>query len=469
VIHAYLLNYTPCTIFASRVIVLLPILRLSNAEEHMTLKSFVTRTGIRAIGLAAAFASLAAAQSAPPFYTITDLGAVGASPGQVLILTNNGLVSGATVNESANVSHAALWYKGLHADIGVPALGGANSVAYSVNARGQAVGIAETTQSDPEDFCGFKAFGVTAAGVSCLPFLWQFGVMTPLPTLGGKNGAAGSINNRGEIAGWAENTVKDPNCPAPLSVQFKPTIWERGNILELPTVANDDVGAVFIINDSGQAAGGTGTCAPLDFVNGINMQPLHAVFWQEGSVIDMGNLGGTGHGFGIFAIDLNSLGQAVGSSDLPGDEISHGFLWSKEKGMQDLGTLPGDIVSGAVAINDAGDIVGTSLDPDFNMRAALWHDGVAHDLNSLIPLDSPFTLLIGGSINSRGEILGMAVQKSVGIVHAFIAVPSTETTPHASAGESERASKPVPLSAEARAILMQSRFGRFVPRKSAVR
>jgi probable HAF family extracellular repeat protein len=413
---------------------------------------------IASIGASSLLAALAVAQQAPPFYTITDLGAVGASPGQVLILTNNGLVSGATVNQTDNVSHASLWYEGLHADIGAPALGGANSIAYSVNARGEAVGIAETTTPDPEDFCGFKAFGVNAKGVSCLPFLWQFGVMTPLPTLGGKNGGAGSINNRGEIVGWAENAVPDSSCPAPLAYQFKPALWERGNILELPTVGGDDVGAVFIINDNGQAVGGSGTCAPLNPINGLNMQSLHAVLWQEGSVLDMGNLGGTGHGFGVFAIGLNNLGQAVGASDLPGDEVSHGFVWSKQKGMQDLGTLPGDIVSGAIGINDAGDIVGVSLDPDFNMRAVLWHDGVAHDLNSLIQLDSPFTLLITNSINSRGEILGMAVQNSVGIVHAFLAIPSTETAPHA-APSSASESKRVPLSNEARRILLQSRFG----------
>jgi probable HAF family extracellular repeat protein len=59
-----------------------------------------------------------------------------------------------------------------------------------------------------------------------------------------------------------------------------------------------------------------------------------------------GNLGGTGHGFGIFAKNLNNRGQVAGFSDLPEDETFHAFIWSKATGIKDLGTLPGDVASG---------------------------------------------------------------------------------------------------------------------------
>jgi probable HAF family extracellular repeat protein len=417
------------------------------------------------IGVGTLLAAFAIAQQAPPFYTVTDLGVLGPSPGQVLILTNNGLVSGATVGAD-NTSHAALWYKGFKADIAEPGLGGPNSIAWSVNSRGEVVGEAETSKPDPnkEDFCGFATLGVASSGASCQPFLWQYGVMLPLPTLGGNNGGAGSINNRGEIGGWAENTVHDSSCPAPLSFQFKPVLWEHGNIQELPTVAGDPVGAVLIVNDNGQAAGTSGTCASLDFANLLNLQPLHAVLWQEGSMIDLGNLGGTGHGFGNFVVGLNNLGQAVGSSDLPGDQVSHSFLWTRENGMQDLGTLPGDVQSGGVGINDSGDIVGISLDANFNMRAYLRHDGVMHDLNSLIPLNSPLYLLLANTINNRGEILATAIQNSVGIMHAVVLTPSTGTTAHDSAAPGSNAVQRPVISDDARRLLLQSRFGRLAPR-----
>ena len=71
-------------------------------------------------------------------------------------------------------------------------LGGPNSFAgFPLNERGEVTGEAETSTPDPfgEDFC---AFGTNFV---CLAFLWEDRVMTPLPTLGGNNGAANEINN----------------------------------------------------------------------------------------------------------------------------------------------------------------------------------------------------------------------------------------------------------------------------------
>jgi hypothetical protein len=78
-----------------------------------------------------------------------------------------------------------------------------------------------------EDFCGFKALGLPSAGNTCLPFLWQNGAMTALPTLGGNNGAVNQINKNGEMAGLAESATPDPGCPAPQVLQFKPAMWAK--------------------------------------------------------------------------------------------------------------------------------------------------------------------------------------------------------------------------------------------------
>src|ERR1017187_10606079 len=113
--------------------------------------------------------------------------------------------------------HAVLWYKKLKIDIATRGLGGPNSIAFGANGMGQAVGEAETSALDPkgEDFCGFKALGLPSSGTTCLPFLWQHGTMTALPTLGGHNGTANQINIRGAVAGLAENSMPDPGCTAP--------------------------------------------------------------------------------------------------------------------------------------------------------------------------------------------------------------------------------------------------------------
>src|SRR5580658_5093964 len=90
--------------------------------------------------------------------------------------------------------------------LGQPGLKGQNSQAFSVNASGQAVGEAQTGSPDPqgEDFCGFAALGLASSGTTCLAFVWQNGVMSPLPTLGGKNGVANQINSAGQAVGMAE-------------------------------------------------------------------------------------------------------------------------------------------------------------------------------------------------------------------------------------------------------------------------
>jgi probable HAF family extracellular repeat protein len=384
-------------------------------EKHM-------KTIMTSIAVASLLTALAMAQ--PSHYTVTDLGAVGGTPGQPFLVAPNGLTAGAAAAPNGAMK-AMLWYKKMKMDIAKPGLGGMNSVAFGVNASGQAAGEAETSAIDPkgEDFCGFQALGLPSAGNTCMPFLWQNGAMTALPTLGGNNGAVNQINKYGEMAGLAENSTPDPGCTAPQVLQFKPVTWANGKVHELDTLDGDLDGAAFAINDHGQVAGASGQCSGFNPSILENLSPRHALLWEKGAVIDLGNLGGNGQGFGNLALNLNNQGQVVGQSDLAGDANFHAFLWTKATGIEDLGTVNGDVNSVALGINDSGEIVGLSLDANFNPHPYLWRNGVMTDLNSLIPANSPLSLLIACSINSSGEIVGVAVT-STGEAHGYLATPS---------------------------------------------
>jgi probable HAF family extracellular repeat protein len=85
------------------------------------------------------------------------------------------------------------------------------------------------------------------------------------------------------------------------------------------------------------------------------------------SVTDLGVLPG-----GTFseANGINSLGQVVGDGDLS-TQNGHAFLWTKERGLQDLGTLPGGNSWGE-AVNDRGHVTGGSWINEADNAAILW-------------------------------------------------------------------------------------------------
>jgi len=392
----------------------------------------------------------------PVRYTVTDLGTLdGGTFSQPFFINRNGAVSGsATLPDGTQ--NAVLWRKGRMKDIGTVGLGGPNSISFADNDSGQAVGEAETPTPDPngEDFCGFGTH------LTCLPFLWRDGGMIQFPTLRGNNGVAMAISNGGEVAGFAENSTPDPGCPVPQVLQFKPVVWKKGVVHNLPTFGGDPDGVAQQINDNGEVVGGSGTCATFNTNLFFNLVPVHALLWQNGKVTDLGNLGGqTGQAGGNIALDVNNQGQVVGNSDLQGDTTFHAFLWTRTTGMQDLETLAGDVASLSISINDAGSVVGASLDASFNPRAFLWEKGVMTDLNTLIAGDSPLYLLSGCSINSRGEITGLGLT-STGEIHTYLASPThgVATSENTSQGVISRRI----LSDDARKLLQQQlRFARF--------
>jgi probable HAF family extracellular repeat protein len=372
---------------------------------------------------AAAAATLLAESVHAGSYRFVNLGTIGGTQSGGNSVNARGWASGFSTLIGDATQHATLWINGATVDLGT--LGGDNSgVEWLVhNDRGQIAGISETGTPNPYGeiwSCGF--FFPSLTHQNCRGFVWQDGVMTELPTLGGDNGYAAGMNDLGQIAGWAETTFHDPTCNLPQVLQFEAVVYGPGpgEIHPLPPFSGDPDGAATAVNDRGQVVGISGLCA--NAFGGLSAK--HALLWENGEPIDIGNLGGQAWNT---PTAINQHGDIVGFSDLPNDDPAHpnyhAFLWTKKNGIRDLGTLPGDVRSQALGINNQGQVVGLSVSPSHHLRAFLWQDGVMSDLNDLIPAGSP-VLLYANDINDSGEITGEAFDPGTGDAPAFLLVPS---------------------------------------------
>jgi probable HAF family extracellular repeat protein len=378
------------------------------------------------------FATLAEAQTVsgpPPHYMVINLGSLensGFSNGYGGV-TNRGWVSGDSFLAGGQTEHAFVWRDGVMTDLGT--LGGPNSsVGFPIkDNRGLIVGGAQGSQIDPlKEYWGV-AYGCNTSSGICdgykhlqFGFLWQNGVMTKLPTLGGNNSDAGGVNNRGQVAGIAETATMDGRCAYPQVLAYKAVVYEPGGgVHELPTLPGDVAAEALAINDHGDVVGFSGNCGVPDAFSSLGLA-VHAVLWRNGAVYALSGLGGV---MNNTAFAINNAGQIAGISDPPGDATTYAVLW-QNGAMTKLGTLPGDVLSMSQDINASGQVVGVSCDANFNCRAFLWDKGVMMDLNSLIPTGSPLYLTQAEGINDFGWIAGTAFDPSTGDAAAFLAIPA---------------------------------------------
>jgi probable HAF family extracellular repeat protein len=316
-------------------------------------------------------------------------------------------------------------------------LGGLSAQAYDLNELGHVVGYATNNASQGR------------------AFLWRNGLMEDLGTLGGLHADAQDINDLGQVVGRSRLDS---------SSTVHAVLWENGTKVDLtPGIAHASANA---INNHRQIVG--------------TKNYAIAFKWENGVITDLPHLGGGGG----TANDINDAGQAVGSSSATTDlgPMGHAVLWQNGTAT-DLGVLPGEQDSGASAINNLGQIVGTSgsMDPDTyevtsraflyengamtalpvpsweayasdindngvivgTMRAAggfskyhgwIYADGVVTNLNSLIPTGMGLHIAYAYGINSAGQIAGVAYDAQYRY-HAVLLTPAEPGTPVANLGD----------------------------------
>jgi probable HAF family extracellular repeat protein len=158
------------------------------------------------------------------------------------------------------------------------------------------------------------------------------------------------------------------------------------------------------INEPGQVVGWSRTAS--------SPSRQRAFLWtRDDGMKDLGSLGADSS-----AAAINDAGKVVGSSlTTPTGAVTHAFLWTAAQGMKDLGTL-GGTASTATDINNAGQVVGWSHGPSTYRRAFLWTETAG-----MVSLGTP-----GGNhseahgVNEYGAVVGWSEISPFGPRHAFM-------------------------------------------------
>ena len=365
-------------------------------------------------------------------YQVSDLPGLGGTSNGGNSINDQTWVSGYARLPNRN-RHAALWRNSSLTDLFT--LGGPNSsVTWNVkNTAGIIVGISQTATPEPLgerwSSAGFYSTPNNVGYIN-LGFVWQNNQMRGLPPFpGGNNGFATGANNLGQVVGWAENGVHDPNCCCTQVLQFRPAVWTLGppdQIQDLPLTPGDSSGAATAINDNGQIVGISGIC---DQAVGRHTAK-HAVLWENGTVTDI--YPNAPAPWWNTPTAINQRGDVVGFAGDPAfveGNILHAFMWTREDGIRLLKPLrnrtPEHVDSEAYGINEARQVVGVSCDADLvDCRAVIWdHGNTPTDLNDLKAPGYSAILASAKDINNAGQITGRAVDPITGVLTAYLAVP----------------------------------------------
>jgi probable HAF family extracellular repeat protein len=173
------------------------------------------------------------------------------------------------------------------------------------------------------------------------------------------------------------------------------------NVVDLGTLGgtNSFIEGYSSINNAGQVTGFSGTAGDAQ---------AHAFRFSGGVMSDLGSPSSQSSGVGI-----NNSGQVVGYFE-PNSSTQRAFLYSGGV-MSDLGTLGGKSAY-AAAINDAGQVTGSSLTTGNSLRRAfIYSGGVMSNLGSLGGFISQ-----GNGINASGQVAGTSFISGNVLQRAFL-------------------------------------------------
>ena len=255
---------------------------------------------------------------------------------------------------TSTLDHPAIWESGVRTQLSAFP-GGENGTALAINNAGTIVGWAV----DGPAFLPFLSLYADAG--PRIPSMWrraddqwQISRLDGVP----EESEAFAVNEREQVL------IRVFGGPSTGSF-----LWEAGVLTELPTLGGDWTEA-WDINDGGQVIGTTSNgqfevTPTVDLYPEFRVPVRRAFLWQDGEIRDLGTLGGQSSE----AIAINNLGQVIGRADAPefgfpsefaADPIDRPFLW-QEGVMVDLNDLvppdAGVTITSVFDINDVGQIL----------------------------------------------------------------------------------------------------------------
>jgi probable HAF family extracellular repeat protein len=309
----------------------------------------------------AAFSMLAAETCWSQQYTLTNLGTLGGNYTVGFAINDSGQVVGSSALQQVNGAspqHPFLWSNGTMTDLGT--FGGANGTATAISANGHAVGAADDAGLGSHVFLWNGALqaldpteesrgsglnnsdDVVLAIGSEQPggdgYLYENGVLTPLPHGSYTRMLPSGINNAGVIAGSCQTDYAGPNRACKVV---------NGALSTLASGGNSSVGAA--INQAGDI------CGYSTFSSNIR-----ATLWRNGARVNLGRLH---NGRDSECNGLNDFAQEVGQGRKGPNFTSpiRAVLFDPVNGARNLNSITGRptgwILTQAFGINNNGAII----------------------------------------------------------------------------------------------------------------
>ena len=187
------------------------------------------------------------------------------------------------------------------------------------------------------------------------------------------------------------------------------TFTPAGGMVDLGAPGDDNASYAQAVSDNGQVVGWSYYSSPQ--FNG----PEHAWSYSpSGGMADLGTLGGSG----AQAFGVNQGGEVVGASTTAGG-AEHAFSWTQAGAMVDLGTLHYQNRSFAQGVNDDGQIVGYGFYESGGVRTKYRAFSYTPARGMVELAGLPGGNSVANAVNDRGDVVGTS-RTSTGARHAVL-------------------------------------------------